>query len=114
MFIVTEYAALRKQNVTDKTYGRTDNVKTVYPPQTKFAGGIITAPRPSSCADNQTALYQYVSPPNGERCNKAKSPSGFTRNIISEWFGPHMIFFLKKSLLQNLGGVLILSACVVR
>ena len=30
-----------------KPYGRTDawmdNVKTVYPPQTKFAGGIITA-----------------------------------------------------------------------
>ena len=37
---------LRKQNVTDggtdaHTDGRTDNVKTVYPPQTKFAGGII-------------------------------------------------------------------------
>ena len=25
------------------TYARTDNVKTVYPPQTKFAGGIITS-----------------------------------------------------------------------
>ena len=25
-----------------KRYGRTDNVKTVYPPQTKFAGGIIS------------------------------------------------------------------------
>ena len=25
-----------------RTQGRTDNVKTVYPPQTKFAGGIIT------------------------------------------------------------------------
>ena len=25
-----------------RTYARTDNVKTVYPPQTKFAGGIIT------------------------------------------------------------------------
>ena len=25
------------------TDGRTDNVKTVYPPQTKFAGGIMTA-----------------------------------------------------------------------
>ena len=24
-----------------RTDGRTDNVKTVYPPQTKFAGGII-------------------------------------------------------------------------
>ena len=36
---------LKKQNVTDarthgRTHGRTDNVKTVYPPQTKFAGGI--------------------------------------------------------------------------
>ena len=25
-----------------RTHGRTDNVKTVYPLQTKFAGGIIT------------------------------------------------------------------------
>ena len=25
-----------------RTHGRTDNVKTVYPPQTKFAGGITT------------------------------------------------------------------------
>ena len=25
-----------------RTHARTDNVKTVYPPQTKFAGGIIT------------------------------------------------------------------------
>ena len=33
---------LRKQSVTDgQTDARTDNVKTVYPPQTKFAGGII-------------------------------------------------------------------------
>ena len=30
---------LRKQSVTD---GRTDNVKTVYPLQTKFAGGITS------------------------------------------------------------------------
>ena len=27
-----------------RTDGRTDNVKTVYPPQTKFAGGIINFP----------------------------------------------------------------------
>ena len=27
-----------------RTDGRTDNVKTVYPPQTKFAGGIIIGP----------------------------------------------------------------------
>ena len=34
---------LRKQNVTiGRTHGRTDNMKTVYPPQTKFAGGIKT------------------------------------------------------------------------
>ena len=26
-----------------RTHARTDNVKTVYPPQTKFAGGIKTA-----------------------------------------------------------------------
>ena len=33
---------LRKQNVTDaRTDAQTDNVKTVYPLQTKFAGGII-------------------------------------------------------------------------
>ena len=31
------FELLRKQNVTRK-----DNVKTVYPPQTKFAGGIIS------------------------------------------------------------------------
>ena len=48
------FKLLRKQNVTDgqtdgRTHGHThtcththtDNVKTVYPPQTKFAGGII-------------------------------------------------------------------------
>ena len=28
-----------------RTDARTDNVKTVYPPQTKFAGGIIKAPQ---------------------------------------------------------------------
>ena len=33
------FKILRKQNVTN---GCTDNVKTVYPPQTKFAGGIIS------------------------------------------------------------------------
>ena len=31
----------KKKNVTDaRTDARTDNVNTVYPPQTKFAGGI--------------------------------------------------------------------------
>ena len=35
------FQLLRKQSVTDgHTDGRTDNVKTVYPLQTKFAGGI--------------------------------------------------------------------------
>ena len=37
------FELLRKQSVTDaRTDGRTDNVKTVYPLQTKFAGGIIS------------------------------------------------------------------------
>ena len=36
------FELLRKQSVMDgRTHGRTDNVKTVYPLQTKFAGGII-------------------------------------------------------------------------
>ena len=33
---------IKETKLTDgRTDGRTDNVKTVYPPQTKFAGGII-------------------------------------------------------------------------
>ena len=33
---------IKETNVTDgRTHTRTDNVKTVYPPQTKFVGGII-------------------------------------------------------------------------
>ena len=36
------FELLRKQSVTGgRTDGRMDNVKTVYPLQTKFAGGII-------------------------------------------------------------------------
>ena len=48
------HARTKKKNVTDgrthaqtdahthaRTHTRTDNLKTVYPPQTKFAGGII-------------------------------------------------------------------------
>ena len=32
---------IKKQNVTDgRMHGRTDNVKTVYPPQANIAGGI--------------------------------------------------------------------------
>ena len=38
-----ENPAMTLQDIKEtKRYGRTDNVKTVYPPQTKFAGGIIT------------------------------------------------------------------------
>ena len=37
-----ENPAMTLQDIKEtKCYGRTDNVKTVYPPQTKFAGGII-------------------------------------------------------------------------
>ena len=37
-----ENPAMTLQDIKKKKrYGRTDNVKTVYPPQTKFAGGII-------------------------------------------------------------------------
>ena len=32
-----------------RTDGRTDNVKTVYPPQTKFAGGIIKIVSSNGC-----------------------------------------------------------------
>ena len=36
-----ENPAMILQNIKEtKRYGRTDNVKTVYPPQSKFAGGI--------------------------------------------------------------------------
>ena len=36
-----EIPAMTLQGIKEtKRYGRTDNVKTVYPPQTKFAGGI--------------------------------------------------------------------------
>ena len=38
---------IKEKNCYGRTHrhtdGRTDNVKTVYPPQTKFAGGIINA-----------------------------------------------------------------------
>ena len=37
-----ENPAMTLQDIKKKHYGRTDNVKTVYPPQTKFAGGINT------------------------------------------------------------------------
>ena len=42
-----ENPAMTLQDIKEtKRYGRTDNVKTVYPPQTKFAGGIINPTRP--------------------------------------------------------------------
>ena len=38
-----EIPAMTLEDIKEtKCYGLTDNVKTVYPPQTKFAGGIIT------------------------------------------------------------------------
>ena len=38
-----ENPAITLQDIKEtKRYGRMDNVKTVYPPQTKFAGGIIS------------------------------------------------------------------------
>ena len=38
-----ENPAMTLQEIKEtKHYGRTDNVKTEYPPQTKFAGGIIS------------------------------------------------------------------------
>ena len=38
-----ENQAMNLQDIKEtKRYARTDNVKTVYPLQTKFAGGIIT------------------------------------------------------------------------
>ena len=38
-----ENPAMTLQDIKEtKRYGRTDNVKTVYPSQTKFAGGINT------------------------------------------------------------------------
>ena len=51
------FKILRKQNVTDgrtdahtdrRTDGRTDKVKTVYPSQTKFAGGITMSYLPAN------------------------------------------------------------------
>ena len=49
-----ENPAMTLQDIKEtKRYGRTDartdNVKTVYPPQTKFAGGIITLKEFSNC-----------------------------------------------------------------
>ena len=43
-----------------RTHTRTDNMKTVYPPQTKFAGGIIQSlvPRTSNSQDN--TLLRHV------------------------------------------------------
>ena len=40
-----------------RTHGRTDNVKTVYPPQTKFAGGINN--NFSSAIAIKTSIYKH-------------------------------------------------------
>ena len=40
------------------THGRTDNVKTVYPPETKFAGGIISCLYPGSCQSRTIGLHR--------------------------------------------------------
>ena len=47
------FELLRKQSVTD---GRTDNVKTVYPLQTKFAGGITMT---GICYDLNDTKVEY-------------------------------------------------------
>ena len=38
---------IKKTKCYGRTNGRMDNVKTVYPPQTKFAGGIIIKNEPA-------------------------------------------------------------------
>ena len=37
---------IKKTKRYGRTHGRTDNVKTVYPPQTKFAGAEVGVDRP--------------------------------------------------------------------
>ena len=41
-----------------RTHGRTDNVKTVYPPQTKFAGGIMIRYELWHVISNNVAFWQ--------------------------------------------------------
>ena len=53
---------IKKKNITDgwteaPTHTRTDNVKTVYPPQTKFAGGIMKVERIAECSP--WSILQY-------------------------------------------------------
>ena len=52
---------IKETNVTDgqtdgRKHTRTDNVKTVYPPQTKFAGGILTN-LPLNMTENAVILH---------------------------------------------------------
>ena len=48
---------IRKENVTEgRTDTRTDNVKTVYPSQTKFAGGIMNSAVHDRLMDNMRLL----------------------------------------------------------
>ena len=56
-----ENPAMTLQDIKEtKRYGRTDahtdNVKTVYPPQTKFAGGIIRFIEGLHCKCKETAI----------------------------------------------------------
>ena len=54
-----------------KHYGRMDNVKTVYPPQTKFAGGIKNLSKHMLYGSIQTvAVSKYIPPSWGGGGNK--------------------------------------------
>ena len=57
------------------TDGRTDNVKTVYPLQTKFAGGIITWADPEGCRGS------------GLPTGKSQRAIGFLRNNDTDTTG---------------------------
>ena len=56
---------LTKQNVTDgRMVGRSDNMKSIYPPQTQFAGGII----------KDTSSYNCIIPPRQQIVNFIARP----------------------------------------
>ena len=60
-----ENPAMTLQDIKEtKRYGRTDartdNLKTVYPPQTKFAGGIIMETKRHGRTDGRTPWKQYT------------------------------------------------------
>ena len=57
--------SLRKQNVTDTrthTVGRTDNVKTVYPPTNTVCGGYNEYPQSMFLSKNKKIMYTPVNP----------------------------------------------------